>query len=81
MKCGAGKSVVISEIALNRNIGCIEIKYKKQGIKKLYHKLPMCRKAAIKADINNGFIIKKENLDGMKKFGESEKLVYLEKEL
>ena len=58
---------------------CEELK--KQGIKKLYHKLPMCRKAAIKADINNGFIIKKENLDGMKKFGESEKLVYLEKEL
>lgn len=41
----------------------------------------MCRKAAIKADINNGFIIKKENLDGMKKFGESENLLYLEKEL
>lgn len=58
---------------------CEELK--KHGIKKLYHKLPMCRKAAIKADINNGFIIKKENLDGMKKFGESEKLVYLEKEL
>lgn len=56
-------------------------KLKAKGIKKLYHKLPASRKSAIKADINNGFIIKKENIDGMSKFGKTEKLVYLEKEL
>ncbi len=56
-------------------------KLKEKGVKKLYHRLPMCRKAAIKADINNGFVVKKENIEGMKKFGKSEKLVYLEKEL
>ncbi len=41
----------------------------------------MQRKGAVKADLNNGFVVKKENIDGMKKFGEVEKLVYLEKEL
>ena len=56
-------------------------KLKMNGVKKLYHKLPASRKSAIKADINNGFVIKKENIDGMNKFGKSEKLVYLEKEL
>ena len=56
-------------------------KLKTKGIKKLYHKLPASRKSAIKADINNGFIIKKENIDGMSKFGKTEKLVYLENEL
>ena len=56
-------------------------KLKVNGVKKLYHKLPASRKSAIKADINNGFVIKKENIDGMNKFGKSEKLVYLEKEL
>ena len=54
---------------------------KSQGIKMLYHKLPASRESAIKADLNNGFIIKKENIDGMSKFGIIEKLVYLEKEL
>ncbi len=58
---------------------CEELK--SQGVKKLYHKLPESRKSAIKADINNGFVIKKENIDGMNKFGKIEKLVYLEKEL
>ena len=57
---------------------CEELR--KSGIKKLYHELPMSRKAAIKADINNGFKVVKENIDGIKKFGEVEKLVYLEKE-
>ena len=56
-------------------------KLKMNGVKKLYHKLPASRKSAIKADINNGFVIKKENIDGMNKFGKSEKLVYLAKEL
>ena len=56
-------------------------KLKEYGIKKLYHELPMSRKGAIKADTNNGFKVIKENIDGMKKFGEVEKLVYLEKEL
>ena len=56
-------------------------KLKEYGIKKLYHELPMSRKGAIKADTNNGFKIIKENIDGMKKFDEVEKLVYLEKEL
>ena len=55
--------------------------WKWMATKKLYHKLPASRKSAIKADINNGFVIKKENIDGMNKFGKSEKLVYLEKEL
>lgn len=49
------------------------------GIKNLYHELPTSRKGAIKADINNGFIIVKQDIDGMKKFGEIEKLTYLEK--
>lgn len=39
----------------------------------------MTRKGAIKADINNGFVVIKENIEGMKKFGKVEKLVYLEK--
>ena len=49
------------------------------GIKNLYHELPMSRKGAIKADVNNGFVVVRDNIDGMKKFGEVEKLVYLEK--
>lgn len=56
-------------------------KLKEYGIKNLYHELPMSRKGAIKADINNGFKIVKENIDGSEKFGEVEKLVYLEREL
>ena len=56
-------------------------KLKDYGIKNLYHELPMSRKGAIKADMNNGFIVVKENIDGLKKFGEIEKLVYLEREL
>lgn len=56
-------------------------KLKEYGIKKLYHELPMSRTGAIKADVNNGFVVIKENIDGMKKFGEIEKLVYLEKTL
>ena len=58
----------------------MDYKLKEYGIKKLYHELPMSRKTAIKADINNGFKVVKENIDGVKKFGEIEKLVYLEKE-
>ena len=54
-------------------------KLKECGIKHLYHELPMTRKGAIKADINNGFVVIKENVEGMKKFGKVEKLVYLEK--
>ena len=54
---------------------------KEYGIKKLYHELPMSRKGAIKADINNGFKVVLENIEGMKKFGQVEKLVYLEKVL
>ena len=56
-------------------------KLKDCGVKKLYHELPMSRLGAIKADLNNGFILVKENIDGMKKFGEIEKLAYLEKML
>ena len=56
-------------------------KLKDYGIKNLYHELPMSRKGAIKADMNNGFKVVKENIDGLKKFGEIEKLVYLEREL
>ena len=56
-------------------------KLKEFGIKNLFHELPMSRKGAIKADINNGFKVVKENIDGIKKFGEIEKLVYLEKQL
>jgi len=56
-------------------------KLKEYGIKNLYHELPMSRKGAIKADINNGFVVIKDNIDGMKKFGKIEKLVYLEKKL
>ena len=56
-------------------------KLKEYDIKKLYHELPMSRKGAIKADTNNGFVVINENINGMKKFGEVEKLVYLEKEL
>ncbi|MGN1200747.1 MAG: GNAT family N-acetyltransferase [Candidatus Caccovivens sp.] len=56
-------------------------KLKSYGVKSIYHELPMSRKRAIKSDINNGFVVIKENIDGMKKFGEVEKLVYLEKYL
>lgn len=56
-------------------------KLKESGIKNLYHELPKSRVGAIKADTNNGFVITKENIDGMKKFGKVEKLVYLEKTL
>lgn len=56
-------------------------KLKEYGIKKLYHEVPASRPSAIKADINNGFILIKDNIDGMKKFGIIEKLVYLEKTL
>ena len=56
-------------------------KLKEHGVKNLYHKLPMSRKSAIKADINNGFIITKDNIDGMKKFGKIEKLTFLERKL
>lgn len=54
-------------------------KLKEYGVKNLYHELPMSRKGAIKADLNNGFVIIKEKIDGIKKWGEIEKLVYLEK--
>ena len=54
---------------------------KSQGIKRLYHRLPASRKSAINAYINNGFVVKGEDIDGMSKFGKIEKLVYLEKEL
>lgn len=54
-------------------------KLHKFEVKNLFHELPMSRKGAIKADINNGFVIIKENIDGMKKFGEVEKLVCLER--
>ena len=56
-------------------------KLKEYGVKNLYHELPMPRVGAIKADTNNGFVIVKENINGMKKLGEVEKLVYLEKTL
>ena len=56
-------------------------KLKEYGIENLYHELPTSRVGAIKADINNGFIIVKDDIDGMKKFGEVEKLTYLEKTL
>lgn len=56
-------------------------KMKEYGVKNLYHKLPVSRKGAVKADLNNGFVVVKENIDGMKKFGKVEKLVYLEKTL
>ena len=62
-------------------IGLLCDKLKELGAKKLYHELPTERIGAIKAEINNGFVIVKENIDGMKKFGEIEKLVYLEKTL
>jgi len=61
------------------NLLCEELK--RYGVKYLYHELPISRKAAIKADINNGFIIVKENIPGMKKFGKIEKLILLEKTL
>ena len=56
-------------------------KLKEYQIKNLYHELPTSRVGAIKADINNGFVVSKENIDGIKKFGEIEKLTYLEKTL
>ena len=54
-------------------------KLKELSAKKIFHILPQSRKSAIKADTNNGFVIKKQNIDGIKKFGKIEKLVYLEK--
>ena len=41
----------------------------------------MSRIGAVKADMNNGFKKVKDNIDGMKKFGEIEKLILLEKNL
>jgi hypothetical protein len=67
----------ISSIAIK--LLCEELR--KYKIVNLYHELPMSRKAAIKADINNGFVVIKEDIDGLEKFGEVEKLVYLEKKL
>ena len=52
---------------------------KEYGVIRLYHELPTSRKGAIKADINNGFVIVKQDIDGMKKFGDIEKLAYLER--
>ena len=62
-------------------IGLLCDKLKDYGVKNLYHELPTSRLSAIKSDINNGFVIKKENIDGLKKFGKIEKLTYLEKTL
>lgn len=56
-------------------------KLREYGVKNLYHEIPMSRVQAIKADINNGFVVVRQNIDGMKKFGEIEKLMYLEKSL
>lgn len=70
-----GKGIATPAIKLLCN------KLKEYAIKNLYHELPMSRRGAIKADINNGFVVIKENIDGMKKFGEIEKLIYLEKTL
>lgn len=50
---------------------------KKLGAKKLFHDLPETRKAAIKADTNNGFKLVKKYI-GMKKFGKPETHVILE---
>lgn len=53
---------------------------KEEGVKNLYHELPDSRKSALKADLNNGFKIVKENYkDSLKKFDKFENLVYLEK--
>ena len=56
-------------------------KLKQYGVKNLFHELPTSRVGAIKADLNNGFVVKKDNIDGIKKFGVVEKLTYLEKTL
>lgn len=41
-------------------------KLKELGAKKIFYILPQSRKSAIKADTNNGFVIKKQNIDGIK---------------
>ena len=53
------------------------------GVKKLFHQIPDNRKAAIKADINSGFVVVKENIPcEYTKFGmtENEILLIREKE-
>ena len=60
-------------------IGLLCEKLKENGVKKLYHELPSTRIKAIKADMNNGFIVIKEYASDMKCFGKIENLVYLEK--
>lgn len=45
----------------------------------VFHKIPKSRIAAIRADINNGFVLKYDNIVGQKKFGKKEQIVYLEK--
>ncbi|MBQ3494048.1 MAG: GNAT family N-acetyltransferase [Clostridia bacterium] len=62
-------------------IGLLCKELQKQGIKKLHHELPETRKAAVKADLNNGFVVVKKDVDGIEKFGKIEKLVVLEKTL
>lgn len=48
------------------------------GIKKLFHQIPNTRKSAIKADLNNGFKIVKDNIPcNFTKFGERETEILL----
>ena len=48
------------------------------GVDKLYHQIPDTRKAAIKSDLNNGFIIIKENIPcRFTKFGKQEREVLM----
>lgn len=60
-------------------IGLLCEKLKENGIKKLYHELPSTRLNAVKADLNNGFVKTKETVGDIKRFGEFENFVYLEK--
>ena len=48
------------------------------GIKKLFHQIPDTRLSAIKVDLNNGFVMVKNNIPcGFTKFGETENEVLL----
>ena len=60
-------------------IGLLCEKLKENGIKKLYHEQPSTRLNAVKADLNNGFVKTKETVGDIKRFGEFENFVYLEK--
>ena len=62
-------------------VGLLCKKADELGVAKLFHQIPDNRKAAIKADINNGFVVVKEDIPcKFTKFGERENEILLIRE-